>query len=76
MSVPTSFFCFFVSGFPDFVSSGGGIGGSGTTIDDEAFSACSISGSRIDEWPSCRDSPSVKYAGGSVPGFSGGRSLC
>jgi len=39
----TSFISFFVRGFPDFVSSGGGMGGAGPERDDE-FSRRSISG--------------------------------
>lgn len=56
----TSFFSLFVSGLPDFVSSAGGNGGAGADIEDEAFSASSISGSRIDVGALCREPSSVK----------------
>lgn len=71
----TSFFCLWVRGFPDFVSSGGGIGGAGTRREDEAFSADSTSGSRIDDGPSNRDPPRSKYVGGNFPKSKGGNAL-
>lgn len=45
----TSFFSFFVRGFPDFVSSGGGIGGAGPERKAVDFSRRSISGSQIED---------------------------
>lgn len=51
----------FVSGFPDFVSSGGGIGGAGTTKEDETCSARSTSGSGKERGLSRSNSPKVKY---------------
>lgn len=44
----TSFLCFLVKGFPDFVSSGGGVGGAGPSRNAVAFSSFSSSGSRIE----------------------------
>lgn len=71
----TSFLSLFVSGFPDFVSSGGGMGGAGTAKDDETCSASSTSGSRMEEGPSRRDSLKVKYGKGSAPGSIDGSGL-
>jgi hypothetical protein len=70
MWVLTAFFSFFVSCFP----TGGGLGGVGTTCEDEVLTTRSISGSRRED-PSWRDAPRVKYAGGSFPGFSPGKGL-
>jgi hypothetical protein len=54
----TALSSFLVKGFPDFVSSGGGKGGAGIEYDDDAFSASSTSGSRMEEGPSSLLTPS------------------
>jgi hypothetical protein len=60
LSELTAFFSFFVRGFPDFVSSGGGIGGAGTDKADDSCSSFSTSVSRIEEPPGLPESPNVK----------------
>lgn len=59
MGMFTSFFCFFVNGVPDFVSSAGGIGGAGADIEAVALSVRSTSGSLNDDGPSKRVAPRV-----------------
>jgi len=63
-----------VSAFPDFVSSGGAIGGAGTYNEDESCSSFSTSASRI-EGPDLCDLSKVKYGRGSTPGSNFGRRL-
>lgn len=56
----TDLISFLVSGLPDFVSSGGGLGGAGATIDDAARCDSSTSGSSTRDEGSRRVLPSSK----------------
>lgn len=75
MNRDTSLFSFFVSGFPDLVSSGGGIGGAGREVEPVACRVNSTSGSRINEEPSRCVSPKLIYGAGKFPGSNLGRGL-
>ena len=55
----TAFFSFLVSGFPDFVSSGGGTGGAGAESDEDNFVTRSASRSRTANGGSLSVFPSV-----------------
>src|SRR5258705_10020656 len=76
----TSFISFFVRGLPDFVSSGGGMGGAGPERRADEFSRRSIAGSRIENGPRrtfdlLSAGPLRKYGLGRGPGFSEGSGL-